>query len=124
MILTATISLSLSISYEDARVHDKIYPKFVDGRYDIVAVYPGNEYISGPGNLHFNNHAAAYYRHAAVYYRQGSSDMVFRSDVCVRFRNTDKLSVHSSKFDTYLVVPFSYVRHNAVGLSDAIDRKL
>lgn len=96
------------------------YQKIADGDYEILSILP---HYSWSGDRDIKSD------YGTIYYKIPSSDLIFKSDVATDFSaSAEKLSVKHSKYsfdsNISLVVPYSYVKQNPPGISNAITRDI
>ena len=96
------------------------YQKIADGDYEILSILP---HYSWSGDREIKSD------YGTIYYKIPSSDLIFKSDVATDFSaSAKKLSVKHSKynfdFNISLVVPYSYIKQDPPGISNAITRDI
>jgi uncharacterized protein YqkB len=96
------------------------YQKIADGDYEILSILPQDSW-SSDRDIKSN--------YGTIYYKIPSSDLIFKSDIVTDFSaSAKKLSVKHSKysfdFNISLVVPYSYVKQDSPGISNAITRDI
>lgn len=96
------------------------YQKIADGDYEILSILPNGSWSS-------DRDIKSDY--GTIYYKIPSSDLIFKSDVATDFSaSAKKLSVKHSKnsfdFNISLVVPYSYVKQDPPGISNAMTRDI
>lgn len=92
------------------------YQKIADGDYEILSILPRRPWL---GDIDIKSN------YGTIYYKIPSSDLIFKSDIAADFSaSAKKLSVKRSERELSLVVPYSYIKQEVPGISNAITRDI
>lgn len=92
------------------------YQKIADGDYEILSILPHRPWL---GDIDIKSN------YGTIYYKIPSSDLIFKSDIAADFSaSAKKLSVKRSERELSLVVPYSYIKQEVPGISNAITRDI